>query len=66
MAVKKPLREWGAWLPVPCLLINDLLLELATNLEREREMEEEEEEEGGDDRSERRMEEKKGMTKGKI
>lgn len=32
--------------------------------EREREMEEEEE--GGDDRSERRMEEKKGMTKGKI
>lgn len=37
VAVKKPLREWGAWLPVPCLLINDLLLELATNLERERE-----------------------------
>ena len=36
VAVKKPLREWEAWLPVPCLLINDLLLELATNLERER------------------------------
>ncbi len=35
VAVKKPLREWGAWLPVPCLLINDLLLELATNLERD-------------------------------
>lgn len=32
VAVKKPLREWLAWLPVPCLLINDLLLELATNL----------------------------------
>lgn len=35
VAVKKPLREWVAWLPVPYRLINDLLLELATNLKRD-------------------------------
>lgn len=34
VAVKKPLREWGDWLLFLCLLINDLLLELATNLWR--------------------------------
>lgn len=33
-AVKKASREWGSWLPALYQLINDLLLELATNLGR--------------------------------